>query len=362
MGRFILLKPTRLMSEHSHPQDKSDPFLPILGTVVLLLVLGALGWILIANPEPPALDPTIRVDFAKQFFTQDRIGFELIDIDTERIALERAKQPPSIRPNKGEYDRLVAAYMALSRAEVKSTVHDDVEIAGRAFVIAGRDIYGHHGSPGIFGAIDVAYPDFRAALTRLATASHDLKIPPEILITNPPKDLEHAIAWAGAFIILARRMELMSPTGAIPRRLDPIIEILFRYRWINSCRGAVVPQQLLTPTEFVTLNLWRLHEAQNIDEKRRHRYVLNLAATISRYPGDAADGVVYFQHGNLLDARQSFQKAMADKDIAPVMERYITLLDAIKTPQPPPKTTPDAAQILPTKPDAAPPQPTPIQP
>jgi hypothetical protein len=350
------------MSDQSLSTGSNDPFLPILGAVLLLLILGALGWILIVQPEPPALTPDARIDFAKQFFVEDQIGFAPIEVDTERIARERAALPAPERPSGDQYSRISTAYKALSTEEVKGGSSTNVEVAGRAFVVAGREIFGRHGSAGIYGAIDIAYPDFRAALTHISTASRDLGIPPERLVTDPPADLKDAIAWAGGFVILARRLGLMSPTGVIPERLDPVVEIFFRYRWINSCRGPVVPQTLLTPTEFITLNLWRLHEARNIGEKRRHKYVINLGAAIRGYPGDAADGVVYFQHGRLQTARRSFQTSMANKDIAPVMERYITLLDAIQTAPIRRRPTPDAAQIPPAKPDAGPPQPNPNQP
>jgi hypothetical protein len=252
---------------------------------------------------------------------------------------------------------MVAAYKELNTAELANKTRA-VDEVGRDFVVAGREVFGRHGAGGLYGVIDAAYPDFRKALTNIARASADQNMAPELVVANPPPELIDDIAWAGAFVLLARHMGLMSATGGIPERLEPMVELFFRYRWINSVRGAAVPQELLSPTEFATLNLWRLHEGKNIDESRRHKYVAGLALAVRDYPAEAADGVVYYQHGKLNTARALFQKAMADKSMAPLMERYIVILDdalsaaAKNAPKPDAGTTssdaakpgPDAAQ------------------
>ncbi len=313
------------MSQPANPTpSRLLPALLLLG----LIALGGLLAYAALRPPPDTLAPAPE-DAAPDLLDPQRIAFLPAPIDAAALERARAHLTTGPLPAPELRDPLLARFHELNRLEATRASEPTRRPVETALAIRVRELLGVAGKPGLYTFIEHTLPDFRAALQTLHQRAAQQPLPIEELIQAPPDDLLPAVQWAGGFVLLARSVGLMDPQGAIAPRLAPLVDLLYRYRWYTTLTGSADPRELLTRDEYRLLVRWRLQEAQNLPIQQRLRYIHEAATLDPDFPAPAAEGVLLTQDNNIAAARERFaEQATLRPDLAPLMDRYLQLLDA----------------------------------
>ncbi len=324
---------------------------PLMAMVLLGAVAGGLGWVLLTGPGDPspagkepggaeqtepgnAAPDTAAVD---AFFKRDAIDFAPIEIDPKVISEARARMPGFGAAQPKGTEAIIQAFRALGKAELagdKKGMRDAVV----DFELRMSEFYRISHLAGIEALLTHTYGPFRKSLDKVVKAAAQQSKEPGAFLEQIPEALAEDAALVGGFIRLARSLGLMDDKGQIPARLDPMVEILYRYRMAQGLHGSINPLEIMAPQELRLLNQWRLQEAKGIDARRREGYIRTLNHLWPSYPGILALGVLQTRNGQLQLARQSFQTAaQLDPRQAPLATHYIKLLESSspKSPQAP---------------------------
>ncbi len=346
------------------PPDAEPPsrsVWPVAAVATLVALAGLLVYALITGPVAPNPDapdggdlkaPALQSDL----FLEDEIGFAPVHVDAEALAAARGQLPGAGQPPPKEAEAVLDAFRALNLQEIGSDQRAQTE-AAREFNLRLTEFYGVGHHAGLQALMTSSFARFREALDLLVTRARSRGATIEDLVQQPDPALQEALSWAGGFVLLARRLGLMDPTGAIEPRLSPLVEVLYRYRIAQGLRGTLNPKELMTGQEIRTFFLWRLHEARSIPLDKRLLYAIELSIYLPGYPSEIARGALFFQAGHVQEARDTLARArQLYPDRAALIDRYLQIIDAQPAPAAPdagPAAAPDAGPAA-DAPDASP--------
>ena len=317
--------------------------LPTLGVVTLLGLGVALVYTLVTGPQidsPPeqvadagsAALPPLALPVA--LFAHERVAFSPIELDAAALKAARESLPGVGDEAPEDTEGVMEAYKDLSLKEIGDDKRAQ-EASAREFNLRLSEFFGIRHHEGVQALMSQTYPTFRASVEKLSARAQADKVPIESLLKTPTEELEDAIAWSGGFITLSRSLGLMDSEGRIPARLEPLVEVLYRYRMAQGLRGTINPKELLSGTELRTFLLWRLHEARGIPRTRRLSYAKELALYFPTYPTLIAQSVVHLDAGYPDDALSTLQLALQiTPDYKPLIDRYTELIQAQAPPSP----------------------------
>ena len=315
--------------------SKVDKVLPVIAIAILGVLGGALAYTLLDEgqglPTNDAGAPALPDPGAKMaLFSSERVAFLPVELDTAAISEGRAALKGVGDPAPDGTDAVMKSFRALNLLEVSGD-KDAQQKEATEFNLRLTEFYGVRHNAGVQALMSSTFSDFSAGLDKLTAEAQSKNVDIETLLTSPTDATREAVGWAGGFVKLARRLGLMDKTGKVPARLEPMVELLYRYRIAQGMRTTINPRELMAKAEMHALLTWRLQEAKGIPRAKRMRYIAELAFTRPNFPTAIAKAVVYHEDGRTEDALKNLGRAGTlhpkYKDTA---ERYTAILTSKK--------------------------------
>lgn len=334
---------TEHQTSHETQRQAQTPNKSPMGPILAVGALAVLGVALIlallkgpANPTAPdspgVNDAQTRADERLSpdlFFQTEKIAFKPMTIDTEALTAARQRIPGHADPKPKGVEEVMEAFKILNT----TAAPEAQDRAAREFNLRLTEFIGVQHQAGFEALLVHTYPDFRAALDKLLGHLRQHKGDLEALLRSPTGPLKDAVAWAGGFARLAKRLGLINADHTIDERLDPLVEVLYRYRIAQALRGTYNPEEMMSLLDLRVLNQWRLQEATGIPPERRVKYADTLARLWPDYPAMIARGVVRYQADELAEARSAFLTAASfDPRFKPIADQYLTHFKDAKAP------------------------------